>query len=797
MDRLHRSGQKRILARTTRGGDTLPAAAATTNPLTTTPLTTTALTTGPLTTGAFTTAALRTVTLGAVTLGAMLGCFGVGTAYAQFGAVAGNPSTHQINRNDPVTFTADTVDYDKDKSLVTATGHVEAWQDGHVMRADKITFDRNTGVAAATGHVVLLEPDGEVMFADYAEMQNNMNDGILKDMRALLAQNGRLAANGAQRTGGQLNELSKVVYTTCNLCAKDPTHPPLWQIRASSAVQDVEHKKIEYKDATLEMFGIPVAYFPYFWNADPSVKRESGILPPVLGSSSEIGAFYGQPYYWVIDDQSDATFIPMITTEAGPQLDVEYRRRFNDGSLLVNASGGYIDNSPQGSFMSQGQFNFDDTWRWGFNINRASSTDYVRDFHLTEGLTGDQNVLVSQLYIEGFGEGSYTRLDARSYQGLNTAINTSTLPTVAPRYEYFYNGTPDAWGGRFSLNTGAFNVSRSVGTDTRRASLTMNYEIPFTGRLGDQWKFSLHGDAAAYDASDFTGVPNFGPNNQIDTARALPQAAVDFRWPFARDSGAWGTQIIEPIAELVVAPQTGDSQVRRYPNEDSLDMEFTDANLFGFNRFTGIDRLDGGVRANVALHGAWYLGGTTFDGLIGQSYRTNQDNLFPEASGLHDEVSDIVARGTFAPAKWLDITYRTRLDKSTLATHFADAVATAGVDRFRVSAGYIYTNFNPYTFYDQPQPPPPGNAFYFPRNEVSLGLSSKWGNYRFSGNIRRDLATNQMVEAGADAIYEDECFIFDLRLYRRYTSIDGDSGATTILFLLTFKTIGQFGYRAL
>ena len=175
------------------------------------------------------------------------------------------------------------------------------------MRADKITFDRNTGVAAATGHVVLLEPDGEVMFADYAEMQNNMNDGILKDMRALLQQNGRLAANGAQRTGGQINELSKVVYTTCNLCAKDPTRPPLWQIRAVSAVQDLEHKKIEYKDATLEMFGIPVAYFPYFWHADPSVKRESGILPPLIGTSSNIGVFYGQPYYLVIDDQSDAT----------------------------------------------------------------------------------------------------------------------------------------------------------------------------------------------------------------------------------------------------------------------------------------------------------------------------------------------------------------------------------------------------------------------------------------------------------------------------------------------------------
>ena len=258
------------------------------------------------------------------------------------------------HKNEPVTFSADEVDYDKDKAFVTATGHVEAWQNGHVMRADKITFDRNTGVAAATGHVVLLEPDGEVLFADYAEMQNNMNDGILKDMRALLQQNGRLAANGAQRTGGQINEMSKVVYTTCNLCAKDPTKPPLWQIRAASAVQDLEHKKIEFSNATLQMYGIPVAYMPYFWTADPSVKRKSGILPPVFGSSSNVGFFYGQPYYLVIDDQSDATFLPLISTEAGPQLDIEYRRRFNDGTVLVNTSAGYIDGTPQGSFDDDG-----------------------------------------------------------------------------------------------------------------------------------------------------------------------------------------------------------------------------------------------------------------------------------------------------------------------------------------------------------------------------------------------------------------------------------------------------------
>ena len=104
-----------------------------------------------------------------------------------------------------------------------AQGHVEAWQNDHVLRADHITFDRNTGVAAAKGNVVLLEPDGQVLFADYAELTQDMKNGVLRDMRAILAENGRLAANGARRTEGQINELSRVVYSTCNLCAKDPS----------------------------------------------------------------------------------------------------------------------------------------------------------------------------------------------------------------------------------------------------------------------------------------------------------------------------------------------------------------------------------------------------------------------------------------------------------------------------------------------------------------------------------------------------------------------------------------------
>ena len=137
------------------------------------------------------------------------------------------------------------------------------------------------------------------------------------------------------------------------------------------------------------------------------------------------------------------------------------------------------------------------------------------------------------------------------------------------------------------------------------------------GPLGDLWKITLHDDTIGYDASDFNQQPNFGTHNQADAARSLPQAAIDFRWPMHAHGGAWGTQLIEPMAELVVAPQAGDSQLNRYPNEDSFDLEFTDANLFGFNRFPGIDRLDGGVRANVAMHGGWYRAAPPLTALSG------------------------------------------------------------------------------------------------------------------------------------------------------------------------------------
>ena len=83
-----------------------------------------------------------------------------------------------------------------------------------------------------------------------------------------------------------------------------------------------------------------------------------------------------------------------------------------------------------------------------------------------------------------------------------------------------------------------------------------------------------------------------------------------------------------------------------------------------------------------------------------------------------------------------------------------------------------------------------------PRNEITLGGSAKQGPWRVSGDVRRNLQTSQLVSVAASTAYEDECFIFNATMFRRYTSINNDHGATTVLFQITLKTVGQFGFHA-
>jgi LPS-assembly protein len=684
----------------------------------------------------------------------------------------------------PVTFTAGEVVYDENRDLVIARGGVEAWQGDRVLRAQEVTFHRATGRATARGDVVLMEPDGQVFFANEAELTEDLRDGVIRDLRALLAEGGRLAATGAVRSGGRVTEMARAVYSTCNSCRENPERAPLWQLRADRVIHDEQEKIVEYFDATMQIAGVPVMYFPYFWHADPSVKRKSGLLFPDFGLSSFLGTFYRHPYYWVISPSSDATIAPMITSKKGAVLFGEYRKRFNSGFATAGGSFTYDPDETRwrGYGTSTGRFSIDDTWRAGWDVQRVSDKDYLRRYRV--GVNEALTVLTSTPFVEGFGQRFYVRGDANFYQGLASETVQRRTPMVLPRIYGEMFDVEDGFGGLWRGDFGVFATTRSSGTDTRRLASQLGWSMPFVGAAGDLWTVEANLDMLGYQVG---GNPASTPVPGGETGtygRAHPQVALTWRWPLLRPGGSWGSQLIEPILQAVAGPNTGNDPA--IPNEDSVDLEFTDAYLFGFNRFPGRDRLDGGLRVNAGLRGAWFIEGVTVEGLFGQAWRARADDLYPEGSGLEGRRSDYVARLSVAPTRYLTFSYRTRLDRDDFSGQLNDVSATFGAAGRYITLSYLTAPAQPTAL--QPRD----------RREIGGTLSGRiYGNWSGFVGARRDLENEAMVQSYAGLRYEDECFAFVATYLRRFDQTATDDAGTDLVFKIVFKTVGEFGISAL
>jgi len=75
----------------------------------------------------------------------------------------------QAGKNDqPVLLNADELTYDETLGVVTASGDVELAQGDRLLLADRVVYNERTRVVTANGNIRLLEPSGDVMFAEYA-----------------------------------------------------------------------------------------------------------------------------------------------------------------------------------------------------------------------------------------------------------------------------------------------------------------------------------------------------------------------------------------------------------------------------------------------------------------------------------------------------------------------------------------------------------------------------------------------------------------------------------------------------
>ncbi len=782
---------------------------------------------------------------------------------------------------------ARTMSYDRDADIVTAEGNVQLYYQGRVLEADKVTYNRKTSRVYAEGNAKLTEADGTVAYGDRFDLTDDFKNGFIDSLSAVTTDKTYLTAPRGERLAGETSVLDKATYTACEPCREHPEKPPFWQIKAMRIIQNKSERMIYFEDATFELAGVPIAYFPYLSAPDPSVTRKSGFLTPSYVYESQLGFGARVPYFFNLAPNYDLTVTPTLLSKQGVLGQVEWRQRLINGSYDIRATGidqldpgtfplqpyGTGQRQLRGSLESNGKFFINERWQYGWNIALFSDKYFFQDYKIrSDSLSTDYiKESLSTAYLTGQGDRSYFDLRGYVIKGLSEYDFNKQQPRVLPVLDY--NKTiplrPEdtrGIGGEIKIDTNFTAISRTaadyqstgvrlldqafslydvcptsltpnptlpnfkppncfirgVGGDYDRASAQVSWQRKFIDPFGEVWTpFAfLRLDASylslntsnTYTFASPSGVSEiangdqtnfFGSGKDHFYGRAMPGLGLDWRYPFV-DPTPFGTQTIEPIAQIVARP--GEIHAGDLPNEDAQSLIFDDTNLFEWNKFSGYDRTEGGVRLNAGgQYTMTFKPGQSINALFGESFQIAGPNSYAVSdvanvaaeSGLQTAKSDYVGRIALNASPNLSFIARGRFSEENFTPETIDLIANAklgptsgSIQYSRYAAqeliGYPYRregillNWR-YDFLDH----------YFAKGTATIDLNPyKYDNATGLYDIK--LGAPALSVLGAGFGYENDCTSVSLNYTRSYTDSLGVRAVDqTVLFQLTLRTLAQ------
>lgn len=704
---------------------------------------------------------------------------------------------------------ADTVEEDRDSSVVTASGNVEIRVGERTLKADRVVYDRVKQTVRAQGNVQIMDGKGQVQFADEIEADEDFRNGFATRFSARLGPAGLVTASSAVRTDATTNSLEQVVFTNCAMCEEEG-YEPSWALRARRATLDQNEQMISYQDAVLEVRGVPILYVPWFAHPDPNSERRSGLLTPDAGISSKIGPFYEQPYLWVISPSEDLVISPMISTNVTPLLKLNWRKRFFSGFIQAEGSitheqdfdsdgNKFGDNTWRSHLYGVGRFNINEDWQWGFGVERQTDDLYDQRYDLDgeddlRGLIASQpRQLLSQLYVTGQEPDFYFEAGTFLFQGLRVSDEDARIPEVAPAIftqKVFDFGEH----GQLATDFSAVGLFRDEPTlsyekppfalDSARATVSADWGSqyimgpgfvvePFASGRGDAYYIDDGGAAGAQNITRFLGVAGATVSYPLISRQPGMDIIIE---PIAM--AAYGTPDANKLVNPTALPGAPDYGLTIIPNEDSLVFEADETNLFKPNAVSNYDLWEGGARAAVGVSASAQIGSDIeLTTIVGRRWRESADPAFNELSNLNQETSDYVASVRADVGRIVNVGARVRMDD------------TLEVSRMDLDASVNFWRLN-------------GNARYFRISRNAAGLEDEglvWGGSfavddRWAAVVEqaRNITQDEDIRLSLGIKYQDDCSFF-LIAYERSGGRDRTLGPSeSIRFTFALTGLGGF-----
>jgi LPS-assembly protein len=432
---------------------------------------------------------------------------------------------------------------------------------------------------------------------------------------------------------------------------------------------------------------------------------------------------------------------------------------------------------------TKGEFSLGSYWNWGWDATLESDDTFRRFYRLDSIYATDR---ISQLYLVGQSDRNYFSANMYHFGGLTRDDYDGSDSIVHPVIDYNYVYDRPVAGGELSFDINALSLSRDTDDglasfaptkNTNRIVSEVKWRRTLTDPLGQRITpfFRARGDV--YQIAEFTDLGDERGDDELLT-RQLVTGGIDYRYPFVK-ANETATHVVEPIGQIIARPSTTKST--DVPNEDAQSLIFDDTLLFDIDKFSGYDRIETGTRANVGVQYTMQTNdGISLRLLGGQSYQIAGDNPFRRDTGLDSDRSDYVFGGYVDIRNYFRLVSQVRLNESDLSVERQDLKLSANAGPIYGAVSYVSAQAQPELGYDED------------REEVAafaaLQLDDKWTVF---GDIRYDLASNDIIRDSIGIQYSDECFTISVTYAQTFIEYDDIEPDESVMLRVGLKYLGQ------
>lgn len=684
------------------------------------------------------------------------------------------PAVAEIER---AVLIADTLEL-SNSNILLAEGDVQITYNGSRLEAPRVLYDQDRDRLIIEGPFTLDTGDNVVVLADSADLDADFRNGIIQGARLVIDQKMQLTAAEMQTVDGRFRVLRQVAASSCTVCAQSMT--PLWEVRAKRVIHDTQEQQIYFDNAQVRVVGIPVFYAPRLRLPDPTLRRATGVLTPKFTLNTAVGFGVQVPYFITLGPHRDLTITPFVTDKNSRNLTLRYRQAFRTGDINVSATftrDEVVRNEDRFYALATGNFTLPRDYTLRLRAETVSDASYFQSYGLTE-----QDRLVTFAQIQRSTKDLTVNARVLGTQSIRSTEDNATQPSLI--------GDADAEQ-RFDLGQlGQASLSFSTTARQRGSTSPLDGSDPDTNADGRdvtgfgvkaEWEkraVLAHGVLAAVQSELRADAYSVRQDAlyQGDYGRLSSSVGAELRWPLSKALTNGTTQIIEPIGQIVYAPQNSE----RIFNEDSSLVEFDEGNLFALNRFPGSEVVENGTRLNLGVNFTQRTArGSAVTLSLGRVFRAENLGQFSNASGLDGIKSDWLAATKIDLGSALNLRGRVTFDDNFAVTKTEIRTTVAG-KRHKGTIGYLFA----------PEDSDEGRSDRI--SELSLSTNHKLtDHWSASTTSRYDFISNNTARGSLGLVYRNECLLVDVSLSRRFASSSNIRSSTDFGLSISMLGFGQ------